>query len=113
MDLSAGFTVKAVIFQEDGMVCAQCLEYDIATHAASLEAVHRELGRMLVAHVLACLENGVQPFANIRRAPQKYWDMFETSRIILPPPPERFSYRLGALTIEVGPPELRVAAVAA
>jgi hypothetical protein len=112
MDLSGTFSIKAVIFQEGDVVCAQCLDYDIATHAESLEALRRELGRIIVAHLVACLENGVPPFTNLPRGPQKYWDMFNESRIILPPSSERLSYRIGSLTIEVGAPELRIAVAA-
>ena len=112
MELGVSFPVKAVIFQENGLVCAQCLDYDIATHAESLEALQRELGRILVAHLAASLENNVPPFSNLPRAPQKYWDMFNESRLVLPPSSERVSYRIGPLTIEVGPPELRVAVAA-
>lgn len=112
MELSATFNVKAVIFQEGDVVCAQCLDHDIATHAESLEALRRELGRIIVAHLAACLENAVPPFSNLPRAPQKYWDMFNESRIVLPPPSERISYRIGASTIEVGAPELRIASAA-
>jgi hypothetical protein len=39
---------------------------------------------MIVGHIAVSLANGLKPFRNGRRAPEKYWAMFRRSKISLP-----------------------------
>jgi hypothetical protein len=97
-----------LVSQEGNWLSAQCLEYDIATQARTLEALWYELQRILVGHVATRLREGKKPFADVRQAPRKYWAMFEQSKIPLDPPPRlSFNFRKpGARAVR---PEIRVA----
>jgi predicted RNase H-like HicB family nuclease len=71
------FRIRAVFFQEAGWWCAQCLEYDIATQARSLDGVKAELERALSIHVELAVERGQEPFAVLPRAPERYFQMYK------------------------------------
>ena len=67
----------AVAFKNGDWWVAQCLEYDIATQARTLDALLYELDRILVAHFLVAEEEGLEPFADIPQAPQRFWQMYK------------------------------------
>jgi len=103
--------LRIVIFQEGEWLCAHCLEYDFATQAKKLDDLRYDLERMIVGHIAISLENGLKPFRNIRRAPEKYWTMFEQSKISLPQ--QSFGLRIKKRGVKIPTPEIRVAALAA
>jgi hypothetical protein len=67
--------IRAVAFEHGDHWVAQCLEYDIATQAKTLDDLLYELERILVAHVMGA--EGANPFAAIPKAPQSFWRMYE------------------------------------
>jgi hypothetical protein len=73
------FLIHAVLFKEADWWCAQCLEYDIATQAKSIEALKAELEHALIIHMELAAERGAEPFANLPPAPQRFFDMYHTS----------------------------------
>jgi hypothetical protein len=103
--------LRVVIFQEGDWLCAHCLEYDFATQAKSLDALRLDLDRMIVGHVEVSLAHGLKPFANRRRAPERYWALFRRSRIILPP--QRLGIKVKQRGVTIPTPEIRVAPLAA
>jgi hypothetical protein len=103
--------LRVVIFQEGDWLCAHCLEYDFATQARSLDALRLDLERMLVGHIAVSRAHGLKPFANRRRAPEKYWTLFRRSKITLPP--ERFGIKVKQRGVTIPTPEIRVAPLAA
>src|SRR5438270_10544232 len=72
--------IRAVAFERGDHWVAQCLEYDIATQAKTLDDLLYELERILVAHLMGA--EGADPFANIPKAPQRFWRMYETAEEI-------------------------------
>lgn len=103
--------LRVVIFQEGDWLCAHCLEYDFATQARSLDGLRRDLERMIVGHIAISLAHGLKPFANRRRAPQRYWTLFTRSKIALPP--QRFGIKLKQRGVNIPIPEIRIAPLAA
>jgi hypothetical protein len=106
------YAVRAVVFQEGQWLCAQCLEYDLAVQAKSLQQLSKALQRLIVGHVALRLRHKQQPFRDLPRAPDKYWAMFRRSRLKLPAP----MFKLGALKsrgVLVAPPQVRIAAPSA
>lgn len=96
--------IRAVVFESDGDWIAQCLEYDIATQAPTLDALLYELERILVAHLfVAEREKRVDPFADIPPAPRRFWEMYNRAQR-----PVRTVPRLPAPETQVLP-ELEVA----
>jgi hypothetical protein len=81
MSKSNAINVTAVLLQEGDWWSAQCLEYDIATQARSLTALHYELQRVLTSHVAVSQELGRQPFQGLPPAPQQFWDMYTTASV--------------------------------
>ncbi len=69
--------ISAVVFQEEGWLVAQCLEYDIAAQAKTLKDLEYELGRLLIAHIVLNTDAELVPFDALPPAPQIYWEMFE------------------------------------
>jgi len=80
------YTLRAVVFQEGDWLCAQCLEYDLVAQAKSLPRLYEALRRLIIGHIAVRARHRQQPFLGLPRAPQKYWDMFERSRLALPAP---------------------------
>lgn len=72
--------IRTVLFQEGGWWVAQCLDVDIAAQAKTEADLEYELGRILFSHVMASEELGAVPFANLRPAPRRYWEMFFTAK---------------------------------
>ena len=103
--------LRVVIFQEGEWLCAHCLEYDFATQARSLDGLRLDLERMIVGHVEVSLAHGLKPFANRRRAPERYWTLFRRSKITLPP--ERFGIKIKQRGVKIPTTEIRVAPLAA
>ena len=102
------YAIRAVVFQEDERLCAQCLEYNLVAQAKSLPKLYQALQQLIVGHVVVRLRHGQQPFRDLPRAPSKYWTMFRESRLALPAP----MFKLGALRshgVVVAPPQIRIA----
>ena len=70
-------TINAVVFRQDGLWVAQCLEYNLVSCAEELEELPGELMRQIQGQVRVDLRDGKEPFADFRKAPAKYWEMFE------------------------------------
>jgi hypothetical protein len=76
-------TISVVAFQEGDSWSAQCLEYDIATQAATLPDLYYEVERMLMGHLAVAAKLGREPFAGLGPAPQRYWDLYEQAALIV------------------------------
>lgn len=99
--------IRAVLFEEGGAWSAQFLDYDIAAQARTLLDLQEEIVRVLVVHLAASAQLGREPFAGIKEAPRKFWDLFEAGL--------RVESRPVPFKLEKGPelppirPELRIA----
>jgi hypothetical protein len=69
--------IRAVLFQQEGNWCAQCLEHDIAAEAPTLESLKAELEQVLAIQAELSLERGQVPYSTIPSAPAKYFAMYE------------------------------------
>ncbi|HEU4368419.1 MAG TPA: hypothetical protein VFV05_09360 [Methylomirabilota bacterium] len=104
--------VKVVVFQDQDWVCAQCLDYDIAARAQNLDDCLYEFQRLMMGRIAIAMENGVEPFEGLPKAPRRFWEWFERSRIALPRVPEAFAATaeaFGRAGVVVQPPQVRVA----
>jgi len=103
------FAFKVVVFQDQDWVCAQCLDYDLAARAKTLDDCLYEFQRVMMGRIAIAVEHGVPPFEGVPPAPRRFWDWFEQSRIPLVRAPESFAATAQALGVEVQPPQIRVA----
>jgi hypothetical protein len=69
--------IRAILFEEAGAWCAQCLEYDIAAQARTQPELREELVGVLTTHMLASAAFGQEPFAGLPAAPAKFFAMYE------------------------------------
>jgi hypothetical protein len=70
-------TIRAIVFQDNGMWVAQCLEYDIGAQAHDLDTLHDRLKVTLRAEFLESMSRHKKPFAGIGRAPERFFRMWE------------------------------------
>lgn len=82
--IGARDTIHAVAFQHGDHWVAQCLDYDIATQAGSLNDLVYEVERIIVAHLLLAKKDE-DPFADIPKAPQRFWEMYQHASTRLTP----------------------------
>jgi hypothetical protein len=79
------YKIHAVVFTEGPWCVAQCLEYDIATRARSMSALYQEVERIIAAYILLAQKEGREPFANIPKAPKRFWQMYKDANLSLEP----------------------------
>ena len=71
------YRLHAVVLQRGGLWVAQCLEHDIATQARTEADLYAEVKRILLAHILRAQETGAEPFADIPKAPKRFWLLYK------------------------------------
>lgn len=71
--------VRTLIFQDSGMWCAQCLEFDIGIQARAKDQVLPELLPVLSDYIETSRDDGCEPFTGLPPAPSHFFDMFNRS----------------------------------
>jgi hypothetical protein len=82
---SINIRINAVVYQESGMWVAHCLEYSFVSCAEKLEDLPNELLNQVRDQIDADLAAGQKPFYGFKRAPKKYWVMFEAAKAVSRP----------------------------
>jgi hypothetical protein len=70
-------TIRVVVFKDDDVWVAQCLEYDIGAQAADIDTLNERLNVVLKAELKESIERHGKPFAGIEPAPQRFHTMWE------------------------------------
>jgi hypothetical protein len=83
--MKAEETIHAVAFHHGEWWIVQCLEYDIATQARTLDELLVEAERILVGYLIVGEKENREPFASVPRAPKRFWEMYERARTKLAP----------------------------
>lgn len=73
------FNVRVLLYREDDMWVAQCLEHDIAAQGKTLDEVQNKFHQTFIGQVILDLEAGKQPLKNVPKAPAEFLKMFENS----------------------------------
>ena len=76
MQTKAG-TIRVVVFQDDNLWVAQCLEHDIGAQAANVDALLTRLEVALKAEFKESMERHGKPFAGIDPAPERFHRMWD------------------------------------
>lgn len=63
-----------VLFQEDELWIAHCLEFDIAAQGKTEEEATRSFERIFVGQICLDLVNNKKPFEDFQKAPKAVWD---------------------------------------
>ena len=69
--------LRVLLFQEDGMWIAQCLDYDFATQGRTTRIAQDALGRLIVGQITLDIEHQLEPLQDIPEAPRQFFDQFE------------------------------------
>src|ERR1700743_3710305 len=69
--------IRVVIFKDDDLWVAQCLEYDIDAQARDLKSLEQHLSLTLALEYEESVKVHGAPFAGIEKSPQQYFDMWE------------------------------------
>jgi hypothetical protein len=89
MATGSDITIRVVVFKDNDMWAAQCLEYDIGAQADDIDTLNERLNVVLNAELKESIERHKKPFAGIGPAPQRFQMMWEhrvRSVEITPPP---------------------------
>jgi hypothetical protein len=71
--------LSVLLYQEGEFWLAQCLEYDVVAQERSIPKVVEALQWTFYAQILFDEREGQPPFSTVEKAPQKFWDLFETA----------------------------------
>ena len=74
--------INVLIFREGEWWVAQCLEYDIAAQARTLNDLLYEFQRMFFGRIKMAETLGIDPFDDIPAAPAEYRKLFESSQTV-------------------------------
>jgi hypothetical protein len=81
-------TIRVIVFKENDLWVAQCLEYDIGAQAADIDTLNERLKTVLKSEIKESVERNGKPFAGIGPAPQRFelmWKHRVRSVEITPP----------------------------
>lgn len=97
--------VRAVVFRDEDLWVAQCLEYDLATQGRTLEQLRERVELLLLARMAVSQKVGRRPFEGLPKGPQEFWDLWGSAE-----PLETRSREQGAAEVggSIPPLKLRV-----
>lgn len=70
-------TLRVIVFQDNGLWVAQCLEYDIGAQANDVDTLMSRLEVAIKSEFKESIEQNGKPFAGIDPAPPRFHDMWE------------------------------------
>ena len=70
-------TIRVVVFKDDDVWVAQCLEYDIGVQADDIDTLNARLNAVLKAELKESVERHKTPLTGIPKAPQRFHTMWE------------------------------------
>lgn len=76
--MTMDFKIQTLLRQEDGWWVLQCLEYDIAAYGKRISEAIESFKNTFTGQVILDVKNGKEPLSGIGRAPEKYWDEFNS-----------------------------------
>jgi hypothetical protein len=84
--------ISILLFPDDGVWIAQCMEYDLNAQGETHEAALESLGRTMAAQAILDWDAGRTPFEDMPSAPAKYVKLYNAAMhlrdVPMIPPPE-------------------------
>lgn len=74
--------LRVLLIKEEEWWVAQCLEYDFAGQAKSIDEATYQLLNLIAGHIAIHEELGLDPFENVVEAPKPYWTRFEKANAV-------------------------------
>jgi hypothetical protein len=89
----ATHTIQIVAYEDkrNGWWSAQCLQYDIAAQAKTLDDLIYEIQRVVMGQFAVSKELGVEPFAGLKPAPPVFWRKYDQAKTQVKREPVPFS----------------------
>ncbi len=82
------FIIKMLLIKEDALWSVQCLEYDIAAQGKTIDEAQDAFEKTFLGQIALDIKENREPFEDIEKAPQEFWDMFKGAKP--PEDPRRF-----------------------
>ena len=93
-------TVRVVVFWDEGVWAAQCLEYDIGAQAPDLDTLKDRMTVVFEAELKESMERHGEPFAGIDKAPERFHLMWERRARSIEAAPA--AWMINAMNIDLG-----------
>src|SRR5690606_17850928 len=77
MTLPYDANLRVVVFQDEGVHIAQCLEYDIAAHGDSPEQALQAFQQAVTRNIIVAQHLNTAPLANLPEAPAEFFAMWD------------------------------------
>lgn len=74
--------VRAVVFRDEDLWIAQCLEYDLATQGRTLEQLRERVKRLLLVRMAVSQKERRKPFGGLPKGPQEFWELWESAEAL-------------------------------
>ncbi len=69
--------LRVVVYRDEDVFIAQCLELDVAAHGDSPDAALRAFDLALVRHQAVARHMGTEAFGNVGPAPRAFFEMWD------------------------------------
>jgi hypothetical protein len=82
-------TIRVIVFYDEGLWVAQCLEYDIGAQAQDVDTLMARFDVTMKAEIKESIARHGRPLAGIAPAPERFhrmWDHRVRSMLVSPPP---------------------------
>jgi hypothetical protein len=96
--------LRFIVFQDGDWLCAQGVDFDLSVQARSLALLHPAIDKLIRGHIAVREHLGLRAFKDLPPAPSRFREMFEHSRIDLPP-----QIIASGASRKLPPPEVRIA----
>lgn len=80
-DKNVFFSLSILLFQENSIWVAQCLEKDIVAQGDSVSDVVKAFKHTLIGQIILDTQDKKEPLVDITSAPAMYWGMFKEAKM--------------------------------
>jgi hypothetical protein len=77
--------LRIIVFQDGDSLCAQWVDFDLAAQAPTLPLLYETMDKMIRGHIAVREKHRLPPFKDLPPAPEKFREMFDRSKMKLPP----------------------------
>lgn len=71
---------SVLLFEDDDIWVAQCLEYDIVAQGATVDLARRSFEKTFVGQIILDVVHKKAPLQGIDKAPKFFWDKFDDAK---------------------------------
>lgn len=83
--MANGQSLNFLLTEGENSWYARCLEYDFVTQAPTLINLLYEIQRTIIGRLVIGAQQGIDPFLGLKRADERYWELFRKSGTVVQP----------------------------